>query len=260
MIEIDVIVLSFSKDEILKKVTVDCLSSLFSSEDNKMISFNCIVLESNRTLAPYQFENCTTIYPLGKFGFNKFVNIGLRITKSPYLVIANNDLFFHPGWATEILSAMAVDQSIVSASPVCSYFHPQLGIQINSGNYFGYEIRKEVAGWCIFCKRHIFNQIGFLDEKLKFWYCDSDYVNNLKLHGFKHMLISSSVVDHLDGRTTKELSKAQYFDFTNIAYLYYDYKWNHRNKLIYLRRLIYFKLRLYNLKLRQTISYFNKKK
>ena len=255
MIEIDVIVLSFAKDEILRKVTADCVSSLFASEDKNEILFHCVVLESNRNLSPLQYEHTTTLYPKKKFGFNTYVNIGLRATRSPYVVIANNDLYFHQGWATEILRVMNADPSVVSASPVCTYHHPAFGIPLHSGNYPGYEIRKEIAGWCILLKREILDTIGFFDEKFRFWYADYDYANNLKAHHLKHVLISSSVVDHLDGRTTKELSKPKHFDFTLVSKLYYEYKWIHKNKLTYLRRLLYIKLQLLNLKRKNLLPF-----
>jgi len=246
-INVDVIVLSYAKSEKLRLTTEQGIQSLVNSESTD-IHFNIIILESNKSLFPYQYQQSETLYPKGTFGFNKFINIGLKNSNNEYVCIANNDLLFHKGWASKIIDSMASDPSLASASPYCSLFHPRVGITKNSGLHYGYEIRRQVAGWCLFTRRSTLNIIGPFDENLYFWFCDNDYANMLKKHRLKHALVTNSIVDHLDGTTTETLTPPAKYDLTRGAFLYYDYKWNHRNRLLYFFQLIKHNARLFKLK------------
>src|SRR4051812_37526831 len=92
--QIDILILSYAKDEHLKDLTIQTIDTLLKSEDPGEIQFNVVVIESNKQMQPYQFENSTTIYPAEKFGFHKYLNIGIRQTNSPYVCLCNNDLIF----------------------------------------------------------------------------------------------------------------------------------------------------------------------
>ena len=48
------------------------------------------------------------------------MNIGIREGQAPFVAICNNDLSFHPGWASELLRVFEQDPSVSSASPACS--------------------------------------------------------------------------------------------------------------------------------------------
>ena len=77
-----------------------------ASENPKKIQFNVVVMESNNSLATFQYKNSITLYPRQKFGFHKYLNIGINLTTNPYICLCNNDLIFHNGWATEIMKSM----------------------------------------------------------------------------------------------------------------------------------------------------------
>src|SRR5476649_1250128 len=51
----------------------------------KNIAFNIVVIESNKNLAPYQYTGTKTIYPDVKFGYNKYMNIGIQMTHNEYI-------------------------------------------------------------------------------------------------------------------------------------------------------------------------------
>lgn len=148
--EIDIIILSFAQTDALKQVTIDCIHSLMASEDPGEIKFNVVVIESQKDLKPYQYENSTTVYSDQPFGYNRYMNIGIEMTSSPYVCLCNNDLIFHQHWATEILKPFEEYADLLSASPVCSIHHPKMDFELNSGLKLGYRIRHEVSGWCLF--------------------------------------------------------------------------------------------------------------
>lgn len=235
---IDIVILSYAKTESLKQMTEQTVNSLIHSEDPKHIRFNVIVIESNHAIRPHQYFNTETLYSNKKFGYHRYMNIGISRSNHPYICICNNDLFFHPNWCSEILKVMSADSAIQSASPSCSIHHPSIGLNLHSGNYDGYEVRREIAGWCLFFKRDMLKKTGKLDEKFKFWYADNDYANTLKKHGIKHALVTSSIVDHFESKTLKTFDEEEQLKMTTRERFYYEYKWEGRSYLSYLNRLL----------------------
>jgi GT2 family glycosyltransferase len=244
-VSIDIIILSYAKDEHLKSLTIQTIATLLASEDPEKIHFNVIVVESNKALQPYQFENSTTIYPAEKFGFHKYLNIGIKLTSSPYVCLCNNDLIFHKGWASEILNAMDNDPAMLSAVPYCPNFHKKEGFPLNAPPFEGYF--GVLIGWCIFVKREIFDIIGMLDENLVFWYCDYDYSNTLEKYKVKNCLISTSVVTHLGSESIISVDSKEHKRLTQIPRFYFSYKWHHHS---YIR----FKLETWLYKIKMALS------
>jgi GT2 family glycosyltransferase len=239
---IDIIILSYAKNDHLKGLTIQTIETLLASEDPKAVHFNVVVIESEKTLQPYQFPNSTTIYPQEKFGFHKYLNIGIKKTNNPYVCLCNNDLIFHKGWATEILKAMDNDPQMLSAVPYCPNFHKKEGFAEDAPPFEGYF--GVLIGWCIFVKREIFDVIGLLDENFTFWYCDYDYSNTLEKYKVKNCLISTSIVTHLGSESLKTVDKKAFQRLTQIPRFYFSYKWHHRSYLKFMAQTTLFKLQM----------------
>jgi len=237
---VDIIMLSLGKSQALMDVTNQTIQSLLSSEDPAAIQFNILVIESNRDLKPYQYPGSTTLYPNTDFGYHKFMNIGLARTGSEYVCLCNNDLIFHKNWASELIKAMEQDTELLSASPYDENFHMVEGFPKYAEPFEGY--MGVLSGWCIFVKRRIFDIIGQLDERLVFWYCDADFCQSLIKHGVKNCLISSSFITHLGSSSLKTLNTRENEWLTRRPRLYYEYKWQHRSRLKYMRDLFAYKL------------------
>jgi len=217
MTRIDIIILSFAKDEKLRGLTEQTIRTVIDSEDPAAIGFDILVIESNKGAVPYDFPGTKTIYPDVKFGYNKYMNIGIRETHNDYVCLCNNDLVFHKGWASAILDAMGNDPAMMSASPYCPIFHKNNGFDENGPvqeGYFGV-----LGGWCIFMKRKIFDTIGLLDEKLIFWYCDADYCKTLEKFGVKNCLVPASKVTHLGSESLKTVDEKQHKELTQLPVL-----------------------------------------
>jgi GT2 family glycosyltransferase len=224
---IDIIILSYARNEELKTITENCIASLVSSEDPDKIKFNIILMESEKSLKPYQYENTTTIYPEEEFGYNRYMNKGIEMTESPYICICNNDLIFFESWATNMLDAFE-RFNMDSGSPACGVFHPGEGFDLDGYTYFGYRIRAQIAGWCIFFKRDILKKMGKLDENYRFWCADNDYGNTLYFLKLRHGLVTSSRVDHLESKTLLSLSTDRQQVLTYGEIKYWEKKWNYR--------------------------------
>ncbi|AMP97815.1 glycosyltransferase [Pedobacter cryoconitis] len=227
-VQVDLIILSYAQTDELKKVTVDCVESLMRSENPEEIKFNVIVIESEKSIKPFQYEQTKTIYPNDEFGYHNFMNIGIEMTASPYICICNNDLIFHPGWATEILKTFDKFIDLSSASPFCTLHHPKMGFKKNDGPKLGYRIRNEVAGWCLFFKRDLLRLTGQLDRNYKFWCADNDYSNTLWVLKLNHMLVTSSFVDHLENKTLNSQTPERQEELTEGESIYFDKKWKCR--------------------------------
>lgn len=199
-LKIDIIILSYAKTAALKQITLQGIESLYLSEDPDHIQFQTLVIESNKELYPYQYPNTKTIYPDEKFGFNRYLNIGITQTSNDYVCLCNNDLIYHQNWASEILKAMEENPEIKSANPYCSSFDYHKSIKAGADIIFRHQnlkINGIITGWCLFVKRELVNKIGLLDEQFEFWYADNDYDLTLRKHKLRHALVKQSKVTHL---------------------------------------------------------------
>jgi GT2 family glycosyltransferase len=235
--DIDIIILSFGKNEHLINLTKQTVSTLYDSEDDKTIKFNPVVLESNKSLAPYQYPGTKTIYPPTKFNFNKYLNIGIKATTANYICFCNNDLIFHTNWASNIIRAMKND-NIDCASTYWEAYHAiERGILPNTGNTRGY--RNLFSGWCFLVKRSIFNKTGMFDEKINFWFSDDDFCKTLEKVGIDNHLITNANVTHVGGYSLNNVSEKIKKKLTILPQLYYEYKWHHHSKLKYYAQYIW---------------------
>jgi GT2 family glycosyltransferase len=224
-VQIDVCIISNAKNDELRKVTEAGIESLLASE--KFIKFNVFVVESNKSVSYDKFPNTKTIYTDLPFGYHRYLNLARKQGNAPYVVLCNNDLTYEKNWASEILRAMDIDKNLLSVSPFC----PQTQNKADYNQfliYYGHEVRQQVAGWCIFQKREIYNIINELDEQFEFWFCDNDYATDIKTRGLKHALISTSVVNHHEkqvGNTASTLNEAEKKKITTDQATLFTNKW-----------------------------------
>ena len=136
------------------------------------------------------------------------------------MAFCNNDLDFRPYWAENIIQSMG--NTYLSASP------GRYGMR--HGVVEGYEIAKQINGWCIVINRKLMEHIGKMDEGVRFWYSDDIYADQLKTHGIKHILVNHSLVRHLGSRTLrnapegKDLMRKQRQNYINARKKYYPKK------------------------------------
>jgi GT2 family glycosyltransferase len=229
-IKVDIIIISFAKDDSLKQVTERCVRSLIESEDN--IDFNIILIESNRQEKYSAFssiKNLKIVYPTVDFGYNRYLNIGIKSSSNKYVCLCNNDLVFSKNWASNIIKAMQRDPEILSASPYSTVPHKtRFNLKIEDKIEYGYDIRRYLAGWCIFQSRKIYERIGLLDEKFIFWYADNDYSETIKKLGIKHALVLNSVVEHIESKTLNEKDSNTKRKLTIEQKKIFDLKWKNK--------------------------------
>jgi hypothetical protein len=233
MKHVDVVIISWARNEELLAVTQTGLDSLFGSEPGMDVTFHAYIVESNPDVnydeynKSYRRHTTTTIHPNQEFGYHKFLNIGRRAGNSPYVVLCNSDLTYGNGWASSIINAMEQMPHFLSASPWCP--QTQGDNKDHKGKlYHGYRVRGEIAGWCIFQQRKIYDIIGELDEQFKFWYCDNDYALDLQWKQVPHFLVADSVVNHHEnnlGKTGTTLDAQKQAEITIAQSAIFEQKW-----------------------------------
>jgi GT2 family glycosyltransferase len=225
--QVDIIIISFAKDNALREVTERCIRSLISSEKN--IIFNIILIESNKYekySALSSIKNLKIVYPTVEFGYNRYLNIGLKLTSNEYVCLCNNDLIFSPGWASTIIKEMQKDPELLSVSPYSTNPHrTRFNLKNEDKIEYGYNIRRYLAGWCIFQRRKIYERIGYFDERFIFWYADNDYSETIKHKNIKHALVLNSVVEHVESRTLNTENDSKKKKLTHNQRKLFDTKW-----------------------------------
>lgn len=223
---IDVIILSYAKDESFEKMNEDCIKSLYNSTDQH--KFQIYLIETNKE-KEFKYEGCDTcevIQPNCEFNYNKFLNIGLEHCKNEWVLISNNDTIYHKGFIEEMLKANKFDQSILSMSPMDDDWHRHNTMNKNIPVHYGYRTSYEIAGWSIFVKREILKKIGGFDENFKYWYQDNDYALTLQKNNIKHALITKSKVTHLLSKSLNLIDSNKKFEMTDGLNKTFMNKWS----------------------------------
>jgi len=235
MIHVDVVIISWARDAALLQITRDGLDTLFASSEGDVV-FHAYVVETAPDVNYEQWysaigpHTCETIHPLVEFGYHRYLNIGRKVGSSPYVALCNSDLTYERGWAEAIVAAMQARPEIVSAAPWCPQVlgdNSDARGQVIRG-WSDHRGKVYMAGWCIFQQRRIYDVIGDLDERFRFWYCDNDYCFTLQVHRLEEALVCDSVVNHHEhhiGKTATTLTPEQQYAMTYAQRAVFVAKW-----------------------------------
>jgi GT2 family glycosyltransferase len=200
--KIDVVIISYTKNQELFEMTKRCIQSLHDSEVE--YEFNVVVIESNKNFYSdgYDYDRCKIVIPDEEFNYNKFCKIGMKYGLSDWVALCNNDLIFQPGWFSAIVETSREYPAVGSFSPWNSHgdWHLNKAQEDQSKHFFGYGIGFHLCGWCIVAKRDIFDLVDLSDD-VNFWCSDNIYVDELVKYGIEHVLVRDSLVDHITSQT-----------------------------------------------------------
>lgn len=203
--DVDVVMLSYTKDREIFDMTCEALNSLDESE--LAYRFNVVLVETNTQYREQGFDYTglyaiKVITPDIPFNYNAYLNIGFQhISQKPYdaplVVIANNDLLFRKGWFSRLHNAIEQNRLDV-ASPRSPGWHVHEEHFPKTGVYIGTRTSFEVCGWCLCVWRNLLEEILPLDERFRFEFQDVDFVDQLIKLGHNRMgLVCESEVVHL---------------------------------------------------------------
>ncbi len=215
---IDVVMPSLSLP-IHHEMVRQCILSLRESE--KSIIFNVMLIESANELVNLG-QDTTLAFDLPTYNFHHAINLGLKASESEWVVLANNDLLFFPGWMSAILECKKDYPHIESFSSWEPVSHPRhFGKPPYPKVILGYDTSKTLAGWCLTTTKKVLNTIE-LSEQVTHWYSDNNYADELKKYNFVHALVTNSHVRHLESQTAAklpnylELTQGQYKNYIKI--------------------------------------------
>lgn len=222
---VDVIILSYAKDESYEKMNESCMKSLYDSSNEHKFQIYLIETNKHKKFNYDGCETCEVIQPDCDFNYNKFLNIGLSRCENDWVLISNNDTIYHKGFLEEMLKANQMDKNLLSMSPMDDGWHRHAIFNKNIPVHYGYRTSYEIAGWSILVKKEVIEKIGGFDEKFKFWYQDNDYAQTLQKYNIKHALITKSKVTHLLSKSHNLIDPNKKFEMTDGMGINYNNKW-----------------------------------
>ena len=224
--KIDVVLLSYTKNDALYDMTKNCIESLIGSEE--VFKFDIKLIETDKTgRRKYDYKEVTTIVPDEEFNYNKFLNIGLKYCENDWVLISNNDIEYIGGWLIEMYKQHEKDNDLLSMSPYCPIWPKhQDSFRYKTDVFYGYRSSYEITGWCLLINRKVIEKIDGFDENFPFWYQDDDYTKMIEKYDIKHALIRKSIVIHYGSRSYDLLSWRQRRKMTRGQKKKFQKKWS----------------------------------
>jgi len=189
---IDIVFVSNSKNSYLWLMTRNAIRT---ATQNAGMDIGKVVVVEECLIARPQ-PDAKMLYYDFEFNYNKCLNLGFSVCESKYVAFCNNDLYFSKEWAKNAVSA-----GYLSVSPSPRHYF--------KGVVEGYEIGKQLLGWCIIVDRVVMERIGGFDTPVKFWYSDNVYAEQIKAAGIKHALVGNSRVKHLTSQSLIKVVKGK---------------------------------------------------
>jgi GT2 family glycosyltransferase len=232
--EVDVIILSYTKNDEYYDMTKKCIESILNSEEEH--TFNIIVMESDKTgNYIYDYGEVKTIVPNEEFNYNRFLNIGLEHCNNEWILISNNDTEYHSKWFSQMYKEWEKDNELLSMSPFCPIWEKHKGFTGGESVFPGYRVTYEITGWSILMNKKVVEVMGKFDEDFVFSYQDDDYSMTLQKHNIKHALIRNSVVIHRVSKSHDLVDHVKKFSMTHGQANTFFNKWKELNPLEYFR-------------------------
>ena len=188
---IDCVMLSYTKDSAYRDMTQRCIDSLLNST-SRTVDIYLVETSSDSV----EYSGCKLIIqPNVKFGYNKFLNIGFSHTKNPYILISNNDVIYHEQ-CLDILVDTLQQSSLTSVSPRCPEFSVHKAYT-DATFSLGFQTSFQLCGWSLLLKKEMLDKIYPLDEAFEFEYQDNDMALHMQALGGHHALVGRAKATHL---------------------------------------------------------------
>ncbi|MDD6661255.1 MAG: glycosyltransferase family 2 protein [Lachnospiraceae bacterium] len=205
-----------------KKYLKDCLNALRAQSRQ---DFSVILIDNGSTDGSAEFVRET--YPevtVKRFeenrGFCGAVNEGIRMTKTKYVVLLNNDTIVYPAFLEELVSAMEHETNCFAGSSRmvqmqdsskmdnCGDFYCALGWAFTPAKGKsavlydrGREVFSACAGAAIYLRR-VFDEIGLFDEAHFAYLEDVDVCWRARIAGYRNLYVPDAIVRHVGSATS----------------------------------------------------------
>lgn len=198
-----------------------CLASL---QKQSIEDFTVIVVDNGSTdnsravIAGYPMVQ--TIALPENFGFCRAVNEGIKASKTPYIILLNNDTQVETDFVEQLLKAIKCRKKAFSCAAKMIQFHQRDRID-DAGNYYNAlgwafargkgkpetEYQKSCrifaacAGAAIY-RREVLDQIGLFDEEHFAYMEDMDIGYRARIYGYDNWFIPEARVYHIGSGTS----------------------------------------------------------
>ena len=230
--------------EIFKKITIvtithnseNVLKNFLSSIDNR---FNLIVIDNDsKDSTKYILTNLKANHKKLKLIFNKTglgfgtaANMGLKKTKTEYVLLTNPDtkLNFNAIAKLYIASKKYTNAAILSPMhknnegkvhlPSKPFFYNGKKDLLNIKNFKGDCSVEHLSGAIMLLDIQKIREIGFFDENFFLYYEDDDLCIKSKKNGFENILVSDVIIEHYAGGSIgPPTTQNQWEKFLNMSY------------------------------------------
>lgn len=216
MIEVTVIIPNYNGISYLK----DCLDSLAAQTMKADIIVVDNASEDGSAKIAEEYEGVRLIPLSQNFGFCRAVNEGIKVTKTKYLILLNNDTKATPTFVEELYKAIdAHDDTFSVASKMLQMNAPDkidsagdlycalgwafsLGKDGKSSRYDKESVVFSACGGAAIYRKDLFEEIGYFDE-LHFTYLeDVDVGYRARIMGYVNRYTPKAVVYHAGSGST----------------------------------------------------------
>ncbi len=197
-----------------------CLEAL---KRQRCRDFDVLVVDNGSTDGSAEWikeQGVSGIFLKTNTGFSGAVNAGIRASKTPYVILLNNDTEAEPDFVGELIRSVSRSEKIFAVSSKMIQFHNK-ELMDSAGDMYsalgwayqrgvGQSIRRynrprEVfsacAGAAIY-RRNVFENVGYFDEKHFAYLEDIDVCYRAKIFGYHNLYCPTAVVYHLGSATS----------------------------------------------------------
>lgn len=175
------------------------------------------------------------------FGFCKAVNEGIRASRSPYVLLLNNDIEVTENFIEEMLSAIKRHPKAFSCAARMIQFHDRDRLD-DAGNYYcalgwsfargkgkdihTYEKEEQIFAACggaAIYRKKILEKIGYFDEEHFAYLEDTDIGYRARIYGYENWYAPEALVYHVGSGTSGSRYnhfKTRYSSRNNVYLIY----------------------------------------
>lgn len=194
---IDIIIPSFNNWEYLGP----CLQSILAHRTTPGLAHIIVVNNGHRESVPesVRTENTeiTVLDPGENLGWEGGLKLGLQHSKSPFVVLMNDDTYIpysSAGWLLQLLQRFA-DPKVAAVGPASNCVMGTQNIFVSPGANLVSEVTF-LIGYCVAVRRDMLDHVGGIDDSLPYHGDDLDLSMRFRKAGFKLICDKSIFVYH----------------------------------------------------------------
>lgn len=236
--EVTIIIPNYNGRELLK----NCIETL---EHQTCMDFKLLVVDNGSTDGSVELTSEILDFEMialsENTGFCGAVNIGIKNTKTPYVILLNNDTEAKPQFVEALLAGIKKSDRIFSCEAMMIDYHNRELID-NAGDYYtalgwavargkgkpiaDYATEKKIFSACggaAIYRTDVINKIGEFDENHFAYLEDVDMGYRAKIYGYQNCYIPDARVFHVGSATTgtRYNEKKVFLAARNSMYLIY---------------------------------------